>query len=94
MSTYCEGFFGRLKNEMFYNRSWQGVSIEQFINELDSYLRWYNEKRIKISLGAMSPMDYRRSIGLIAWKSPEKCPHPLWYNFRVALTSINGKSHL
>jgi putative transposase len=66
MSTYCEGFFGRLKNEMFYNRSWQGVSIEQFINELDSYLRWYNEKRIKISLGAMSPMDYRRSIGLIA----------------------------
>jgi len=51
---------------MFYNRSWQGVSIEQFINELDSYLRWYNEKRIKISLGAMSPMDYRRSIGLIA----------------------------
>ncbi len=24
----CEGFFGRLKNEMFYNRSWMGVSIE------------------------------------------------------------------
>jgi putative transposase len=65
-NSACEGFFGRLKNEMFYNRSWQGVSIEQFINELDSYLRWYNEKRIKISLGAMSPMDYRRSIGLIA----------------------------
>ena len=62
----CEGFFGRLKNDMFYNRSWQGVSVEQFINELDSYLIWYNEKRIKMSLGAMSPMDYRRSIGLVA----------------------------
>ena len=24
----CEGFFGRLKNEMFYNRSWTGFSIE------------------------------------------------------------------
>lgn len=65
-NSACEGFFGRLKNEMFYCRSWQDVSIDQFINELDSYLRWYNEKRIKMSLGAMSPVDYRRSIGLVA----------------------------
>ena len=62
----CEGFFGRLKNEMFYGRSWQNVSIDQFINELDSYLRWYNERRIKVSLGAMSPIGYRRSVGLAA----------------------------
>jgi putative transposase len=27
-NSACEGFFERLKNEMFYNRSWQGVSIE------------------------------------------------------------------
>lgn len=65
-NSACEGFFGRLKNEMFYNRSRKGVSIEQFINELNNYLIWYNEKRIKISLGAMSPIDYRCSIGLIA----------------------------
>jgi len=65
-NSACEGFFGRLKNEMFYYRSWQGVSIDKFINELDSYLRWYNEKRIKMSLGAMSPVAYRCSIGLVA----------------------------
>jgi len=65
-NSACEGFFGRLKNEMFYCRSWQGVSIEQFVDNLNSYLRWYNEKRIKMSLGAMSPIDYRRSIGLAA----------------------------
>ncbi len=65
-NSACEGFFGRLKNEMFYYRSWQGVSIDEFINELDNYLRWYNEKRIKMSLGAMSPVAYRRSIGLVA----------------------------
>lgn len=23
----CEGLFGRIKNEMYYNRSWHGVSI-------------------------------------------------------------------
>jgi putative transposase len=65
-NSACESFFGRLKNEMFYNHSWQGVSVEQFTDELDSYLIWYNEKRIKMSLGAMSPMDNRRSIGLVA----------------------------
>ena len=62
----CEGFFGRVKNEMFYNRSWNGVSINEFIDVLDRYLVWYNEKRIKLSLGAMSPVDYRKSIGLTA----------------------------
>ena len=27
----CEGFFGRLKNELFYPRDWNSVTIEQFI---------------------------------------------------------------
>ena len=62
----CEGFFGRLKNEMFYHRSWAGVSIEEFIAILNDYLHWYNEKRIKMSLGAMSPLEYRRNLGLVA----------------------------
>jgi transposase InsO family protein/transposase-like protein len=60
----CEGFFGSVKNEMFYFRSWQGVSMEQFIDELDGYLRWFRDKRIKMTLGAMSPMEYRRSLGI------------------------------
>jgi transposase InsO family protein len=60
----CEGFFGRLKNELFYPRNWQSTSIEQFTQELDSYIRWYNEKRIKMSLGALSPVEYRKSLSL------------------------------
>ncbi|KLU38795.1 MAG: integrase, partial [Peptococcaceae bacterium 1109] len=59
-------FFGTLKSEMFYTRSWEGVSLEEFIYELDGFLRWYNEERIKISLDAMSPIEYRRSLGLAA----------------------------
>jgi len=34
----CERFFGKLKNEMFYGRPWVGVSIEDFINEINSYM--------------------------------------------------------
>ncbi|HBR2175441.1 TPA: IS3 family transposase, partial [Klebsiella pneumoniae] len=25
---------------------------------------WYNDKRIKVSVGAMSPMKYRQHLGL------------------------------
>ena len=60
----CEGFFGRLKTELFYPRDWQATTIEQFIDVVDSYIRWYNEKRIKISLGSLSPMEHRRLLGL------------------------------
>ena len=62
----CEGFFGRLKNEMFYGRSWVGVSMDDFINEINSYIEWYNTKRIKQSLGYMSPAEYRHILGLTA----------------------------
>ncbi len=61
----CEGFHGRLKNEFFYNKDWHNVSIESFIDQLDKYLHWYSEDRIKLSLNGMSPLEYRRSLGLI-----------------------------
>jgi len=51
---------------MFYGRSWKDVTIEKFITILDEYIHWYSEKRIKVSLGGMSPLQYRRSLGLIA----------------------------
>ncbi len=42
-NSACEGFFGRLKNEMFYNRKWFGVGIAKFLDILNRYLHWYNE---------------------------------------------------
>lgn len=41
----CEGLFGRIKNEFFYNQDWTGVTVEEFSRELDLYLHWYNEKK-------------------------------------------------
>ena len=60
----CEGFVGRLKMEHFYLPDWKAITIEQFVAEVDAYIRWYNEKRIKISLGSLSPVKYRQSLGL------------------------------
>ena len=62
----CEGFFGRLKTELFYPRNWKTSTVEQFMKTLDSYIRWYNEKRIKVSLGKLSPMEYRQRLGIAA----------------------------
>ena len=65
-NSACEGFFGRLKNEMFYCNSWLDVTIDSFISSLDTYIKWYNEKRIKKSLGGLSPFEYRQRLGLVA----------------------------
>ena len=65
-NSAMEGFFGRMKNEMFYGRDWSGVTIEEFVDLIGKYIERYNTKRIKRSLGGMSPMDYRKSLGLAA----------------------------
>lgn len=61
----CEGFFGRLKNEMFYQRNWKNITINQFIEQLNTYIHWYNCQRIKFSLGGLSPLQYREKQKLI-----------------------------
>lgn len=60
----CEGFFGHLKTEMFYGRNWDHYSIEEFIQEIEDYMHWYCKYRIKSTLGGLSPLDYRRSMGV------------------------------
>jgi len=60
----CEGFFGRLKNELFHARDWLNTTIDKFTAALDTYICWYNEARIKISLGSRSPLEYRKSLGI------------------------------
>ena len=65
-NSACEGLFVRIKNEMFYSRDWGDTSVQQFIEIIDEYLFLYNDKRIKESLGYMSPREYRQSLELVA----------------------------
>jgi putative transposase len=57
----CEGFFGRLKTELFYPCDWMDVTIEQFIQSVEAYIRWYNEKRIKVHWGYAVPSNTERA---------------------------------
>lgn len=54
------------QNELFYARDWMSVSIEEFVSTLDAYIRWYNDTRIKDSLGFRSPIEHRRGLGIAA----------------------------
>ncbi|HCO9937786.1 TPA: IS3 family transposase, partial [Escherichia coli] len=50
--------------EMYYGRKWSGITPEKFMQQVDTYIRWYNERRIKLSPGAVSPKMYRQQCGL------------------------------
>ena len=41
------------------------TGIKDFILSLDKYLYWYNEHRIKASLGYKSQVPYRQSLGIM-----------------------------
>ena len=53
----AENFFGLLKTELLYLQEF--MSVEHFISELTEYIEWYNNKRIKLKLYGLSPVDYR-----------------------------------
>ena len=65
-NSAMEGLFGRLKVEFFYGQDWKGWSTGRFMEALGEYIDRYNRKRIKVSLGGMSPVQYRMSLGLAA----------------------------
>ncbi len=52
-----ENFFGRLKVEMFYGEKFENVN--DFIDELKEYIRYYNNDRISTKLKGMSPVQFR-----------------------------------
>ena len=56
-NSIVENFFGLLKSELLYLREFD--SIEEFKRELENYIDYYNNKRIKGKLKGMSPVQYR-----------------------------------
>ncbi|RDE89068.1 IS3 family transposase [Aggregatibacter aphrophilus] len=56
-NAVIESFFAILKSECFYSRSY--TSIAELQAEIEEYLVYYNQKRIKLDLKGLSPVQYR-----------------------------------
>ena len=54
-----ESFFGILKSEMFYGFEKEFKSLEELEKAIIDYIDYYNNKRIKIKLDGLSPVNYR-----------------------------------
>lgn len=63
-NSIMENFFGLLKSELLYLREFS--SIEEFRIELERYIDYYNNKRIKCKLKGLSPVQYRIQSSLVA----------------------------
>lgn len=58
----AEGFFGTLKQEFFYARSWEGIKRNQFIKLLNAHIVWYRDEKIKKALGWKTIAAHRAAL--------------------------------
>ena len=56
-NAMMENFFGLMKSELLYPGKY--TSAEVFKKDLIEYIDYYNNKRIKLRLNGMSPVQYR-----------------------------------
>jgi len=54
-----ESFFGILKSEMFYGLKTSYQSLDELEQAITDYIFYYNNKRIKVKLKGLSPVQYR-----------------------------------
>ena len=63
-NSIMENFFGLLKSELLYLREFE--SMDEFRSELEKYIDYYNNQRIKSKLKGLSPVQYRIQSLLVA----------------------------
>lgn len=63
-NSVMENFFGLLKSELLYLRDFS--SMDDFRIELEKYIDYYNNKRIKEKLRGLSPVQYRLQSSLVS----------------------------
>ena len=56
-NAVSENFFSLLKTELLYLQKFE--TMESLIFGIEAYIEYYNQRRIKLRLNGMSPVDYR-----------------------------------
>ncbi|MGX7083448.1 IS3 family transposase [Gemella haemolysans] len=59
-NAFMESFFGVLKSEMYYGFEDTFKNKYELKEAIIDYIKYYNEERIKLNLGGLSPITYRR----------------------------------
>lgn len=63
----CEGFFGRMKTEMYYGIKWRKASDLE--SAIDAYIDFYNNGRITSKLGGMTIAEHRDTLTKVSKKA-------------------------
>jgi transposase InsO family protein len=63
-NAVMENFFGLLKSELLYLKTF--YDYNEFVTELEEYIRYYNNRRIKSKLKGLSPVQYRIQSSKVA----------------------------
>lgn len=56
-NAVMENFFGHLKAEMYHGAYF--ATVDDFLNELDAYMIYYNTQRVQEGLEGMTPIENR-----------------------------------
>ena len=56
-NSLAENFFGLLKSELFYLNHYDSIDVLE--KDIKNYIDYYNNKRIKLKLNGMSPVQFR-----------------------------------
>jgi putative transposase len=56
-NAVIENFFGILKSELFYAKKY--TSVDELKTDIQAYIEYYNNNRIKLKLNTKSPVQYR-----------------------------------
>jgi len=57
-----ENFFGTLKVETIYNKTIEYKSMDHFMEELEQWIKYYNNERIQKRLNYLSPIEYKKAM--------------------------------
>ena len=73
----AENFFSMVKTELYCD--WEGDDTDIFERDLEKYIDWYNNVRIKRRLDGSSPVEYRLSQALDSLLLPFRKRGPLQF---------------
>lgn len=65
-NSCAENFFGILKSELYYVKEKEYKNIKELEKDIEEYIEYYNNVRIKSKLKGMSPVQYRKHSLLVA----------------------------